>query len=50
MIGCGVVGVLIAIGAAVVDFGTGRHSLPAPGPRSVYLLGDLADRYPAATS
>lgn len=26
LIGCGVAGVLIAIGAAVVDFGTGRHS------------------------
>jgi hypothetical protein len=26
MIGCGIAGVLIAIGAAVVDFGTGRHS------------------------
>lgn len=26
MIGCGIAGVLIAIGAAVVNFGTGRHS------------------------
>jgi hypothetical protein len=39
MVGCGIAGVLIAIGAAVVDFGTGRHSrepsLDAPrlGPR-----------------
>ncbi|HEY3629764.1 MAG TPA: hypothetical protein VGL21_02650 [Jatrophihabitantaceae bacterium] len=52
MIGCGVVGVLIAIGAAVVDFGTGRHSLPAngPGSRSVYLLTDVPGGYSVATS
>jgi hypothetical protein len=47
MIGCGLVGVLIAIAAAVVDFGTARHSLPAnePGSRSVYLPTDPADGY-----
>jgi hypothetical protein len=26
MIGCGIAGVLIALGAAVVDFGLGRHA------------------------
>jgi len=50
MIGCGVVGVLIAIAAAVVDFGTGRHSMPAPGQRSVYLLTDPAAGYPVPRS
>jgi hypothetical protein len=50
MIGCGIVGVLLAIGAAVVDFGTARHSLLAPGSGSIYLLSDLADGYPVPTS
>ena len=33
MIGCGIAGVLIAIGTAVVDFGTGRHPGSGDGDR-----------------
>ena len=32
MIACGIAGVLVAIGAAAVDFGTGRHPKLPDGP------------------
>jgi hypothetical protein len=51
MIACGIAGVLIAIGAAAVDFGTGRHpKLPGSPDLPSDMIGSVRSGVPSPPS